>query len=69
MVTNQKSMVQCMESLTQKLQPGVVLNFQKIRGNSPLHEEQEPMEVNGMCTGIRQSCHFPQAGGLLKCGG
>ncbi len=47
MVTNQKSMVQCMESLSLKLQPGVVINFQKIRGNSPLNEEQEPMEVNG----------------------
>ena len=36
-ITNQKSMVQCMESLTQKLHPGVVLYFQKIGGAPPLN--------------------------------
>ena len=46
MVTNQKSLAQCMESLTQKLQPGVVINFQKIRGKTP-NGEQEAMEVDG----------------------
>ena len=32
---NQKSLVQVMESLTQKLYPGVVINFMKIGGASP----------------------------------
>ena len=47
MVANQKSLAQSMESLTQKLQPGVVINFQKIGGTTPLNEEDEEMEVNG----------------------
>lgn len=47
-VTNQKSLVQSMESLIQKLQPGVVVNFQKIRGSTPHKEDLDDMDVNGM---------------------
>ena len=35
LATNKKTLVQAMESLTQKLHPGVVINFQKIGGSSP----------------------------------
>lgn len=51
-ITNQKSMVQCMESLTQKLHPGVVLYFKKIGGVPPLdnsgsgHSTPVSMEVD-----------------------
>ena len=52
-VSNQKSLAQCMESLTQKLHPGVVINFQKIGGVSPpssstAHAAREatPMETD-----------------------
>ncbi len=34
MVSTQKSLVQCMESLTQKLHPGVVINWRRI-GDAP----------------------------------
>ena len=48
LVTNQKSLVQCMESLTQKVQPGVVINFQKIKGITPsLIGEQEMIDTDG----------------------
>lgn len=33
-VSTQKSLVQCMESLTQKLHPGVVINWRRI-GDAP----------------------------------
>ena len=47
-VTNQKSLVQSMESLTQKLQPGVVIHFKKIGGvPSPRNGEHESMDVDG----------------------
>lgn len=51
-VLNQKSLVQSMESLTQKLHPGVVLNFQKTGGNDIVngHQEPVPMEIDGECT-------------------
>lgn len=46
-LTNQKSLVQCMESLTQKLQPGVVISFKKIGTKaSPPNGTQESMEVD-----------------------
>ena len=48
-VSNQKSLVQCMESLTQKLHPGVVVNFQKIGGSSPSNNDNSvpiPMEID-----------------------
>jgi hypothetical protein len=35
LATNQKTLVQAMESLCQKLHPGVVVHFQKIGGSSP----------------------------------
>ena len=52
-VSNQKSLAQCMESLTQKLHPGVVINFRKIGGvSSPNNgaalavREDTPMEID-----------------------
>ena len=35
LAVNQKTLVQCLESISQKLHPGVVINFQKIGGCSP----------------------------------
>ena len=46
-LTSQKSLVQCMESLTQKLQPGVVISFKKIGSKSSPSAGQENMEVEG----------------------
>ena len=50
-VLNQKSLVQSMESLIQKLHPGVVVNFQKTGGNNMVngHQEPVPMEIDGKC--------------------
>ena len=48
LVTNQKSLVQCMESLTQKLQSGVVIHFKKIGGKGSPNGDVEMMEVDGM---------------------
>ena len=50
-VSSQKSLVQCMENLTQKLHPGVVVNFQKVGGVSPTPPPDViPMEVNSECS-------------------
>ena len=50
-VSSQKSLVQCMENLTQKLHPGVVVSFQKIGGASPTPPpDVVPMEINGECS-------------------
>ena len=48
-VTNQKSLAQSMESLTQKLQPGVVIHFKKIGGvpSPPRNGEHENMDIDG----------------------
>ena len=35
LAVNQKTLVQSLESISQKLHPGVVINFQKIGGCSP----------------------------------
>ncbi len=50
-VTSHKSLVQSMESLTQKLHPGVVVNFQR---TSVLNGQSEPipMELDGMCPSV-----------------
>lgn len=47
-VTSHKSLVQSMESLTQKLHPGVVVNFQS---TSMLNGQSDPvpMELDGAC--------------------
>lgn len=47
-VSSQKLLMQCMENLTQKLHPGVVVNFQRMGGASPTPPPDAiPMEVNG----------------------
>ena len=45
-VNTHKSLVQSVESLTQKLHPGVVVNFQRLLLDS---EDAVPMEVDGEC--------------------
>ena len=51
-VASQKSLVKCMESLTQKLHPGVVVNFLKVgaNGSSLPGNEATPMEIDDIGT-------------------
>ena len=42
LATNQKLLVQAMESLSQKMHPGVVINFQKIGGALPSNNSIGP---------------------------
>ncbi len=51
LVTNQKSLVQCMEALSQKLQPGVVMHFKKIAGKGSPSRDVEMMDVDGTWEG------------------
>ena len=44
-VMDQKSLTQCMESLTQKLHPGVVIHFQKLNSVTKRQDSYTPMEV------------------------
>eukprot|EP00731_Ephydatia_muelleri_P030070 Em0021g593a len=44
-VVDQKSLTQCMESLTQKLYPGVVIHFQKLNRSTKRQDSSTPMEV------------------------
>lgn len=45
-VSNQKSLVQSIESLTQKLHPGVILNFQKADDENSVSGKQDPVPMD-----------------------
>ena len=45
-MVDQKSLTQCMESLTQKLHPGVVIHFLKLNRGPKRQDSSTPMDVN-----------------------